>query len=257
MSAEAGRITAVRDQFLNTREAAEFLRVSEASIRRWTDAGLLSTQRVGGRRERRFTEEDLRQFMTRGQQATRAGSQGVDHEVSLRGVNLAVPCHLSSYYGSDEGRLRLAVPFLAAGLRAANPCFLSASGKLLEAYRQAFEAEGVDIGAAVELGRLVICTPPGPTAGEALAYWEEAWGRALEKGPAVIRVVGDMASEIEVFASVQDMMAYEESYDLLARRYPVATLCQYDVRAFDGVTLLRSLKAHPDVFGLGLGNFLV
>jgi excisionase family DNA binding protein len=245
------------EQFLNTREAAEFLRVSEASIRRWTDAGRLATRRVGGRQERRFTEDDLRQFMTRGQPATRTPGQGVDQQVSLRGVNLAVPCHLSTYFSSEEGRFRLSIPFLGAGLRAGNPCFLIASERGLAAYAQALATDGVDMGAATESGRLIIRASPGGTAGQALAYWEEAWGRALEKGPAVIRVVGDMALELEAFASVEEMMSYEETYDVLARRFPVATICQYDVRAFDGVSMLRSLKAHPDVYRIGLGNFLV
>ena len=40
------------DSLLNTKEAARFLRVSEASIRRWSDAGLLPARRVGRRRER-------------------------------------------------------------------------------------------------------------------------------------------------------------------------------------------------------------
>jgi excisionase family DNA binding protein len=248
----------VSTPLLNTREAARFLRVSEASIRRWTDAGLLATQRVGRRRARRFTEDDLRQFMGGGGQDARASThQEAESAVSLRGVDLAAPCHLSTYFSSDEGRFRLAIPFLAAGLRAGSPCFLMASGDKLRAYAKALEAEGVDMDVAAESGRLVIKSAPGRTAGEAMEFFEAAWGRALQNGPAVIRLVGDMAAVLEAFDSVDDMMTFEESYDLVARRYPVAAICQYDVRSFDGVALLRSLKAHPDVFGLGLGNFLI
>jgi transcriptional repressor of dcmA and dcmR len=242
---------------LNTREAARYLRVSEASIRRWTDAGLLATQRVGRRRERRFTEDDLRQFVTRGRQDARATHRKAEAAVSIRGVNVAVPCHVSTYFGSDEGRFRLAVPFLAAGLRAKSPCFLMASEERVMAYAKAFATEGVDMGAAVESGRLVIKAAPGRTATEAMEFFEEAWGRALGSGAAVIRVVGDMASVLEAFDSIEGMMSFEETYDLVARRYPVASICQYDVRAFDGVGLLRSLKAHPDLYGPGLGNFLI
>jgi excisionase family DNA binding protein len=246
------------DQLLNTREAASFLRVSQASIRRWTDAGLLATQRVGRRRERRFTEEDLRQFINQGRQdATVTPREEVSGTISIRGANLAAPSHLSTYFASDEGRFRLAIPFLAAGLRAESPCFLIASEEGLAVYAKAFAADGVDMGEAVDSGRLIIKATPGETAGQAMAFWEGAWGRALENGPAVIRVVGDMALELEVFGSIEDMMSYEETYDLVARRYPVVTICQYDVRAFGGVALLRSLKAHPDLYGLGLGNFLI
>jgi transcriptional repressor of dcmA and dcmR len=242
---------------LNTREAAQFLRVSEASIRRWTDAGLLATQRVGRRRERRFTEDDLRQFMSRGRQDARATRRKAGDSISIRGVDFAIPSHLATFFASDEGRFRLAVPFLAAGLRAENPCFLMASEAGLRDYAKAFAAEGVDLGAVIESGRLVTQVAPGGSSEEAMAFFERAWGRALEKGPATIRVVGDMAQVLEAFDSVEDMMAYEETYDRVTRRYPVASICQYDVRAFSGEGLLRSLKAHPDVFGLGLGNFLI
>src|SRR5207245_2886205 len=39
---------------LDIREAAAFLRVSETSLRRWTNAGRLPCLRIGGRRERRL-----------------------------------------------------------------------------------------------------------------------------------------------------------------------------------------------------------
>jgi hypothetical protein len=42
----------------------------------------------------------------------------------------------------------------------------------------------------------------------------------------------------------------------MCRRYPVVVICQYDVREFDGEALLRALKAHPDLFALGVGTFL-
>src|SRR3989475_11698605 len=51
------------ERLLNTAEAARFLRVSQASIRRWSDSGLLAARRVGRRRERRFSESGLQAFM--------------------------------------------------------------------------------------------------------------------------------------------------------------------------------------------------
>jgi hypothetical protein len=52
------------------------------------------------------------------------------------------------------------------------------------------------------------------------------------------------------------MMRYEEIYEVMARRFPAVTLCQYDAREFDGETMLRVMKAHPDMFELHLGGFL-
>src|SRR5256885_5585183 len=51
------------ERLLNTAEAARFLRVSQASIRRWSDSGLLAARRVGRRRERRFSEAGLQAFL--------------------------------------------------------------------------------------------------------------------------------------------------------------------------------------------------
>src|ERR1041384_2514363 len=50
-------------ELLDIREAAEFLRVSETSLRRWTNAGRLPCLRIGGRRERRFRRADLLAFV--------------------------------------------------------------------------------------------------------------------------------------------------------------------------------------------------
>jgi hypothetical protein len=52
------------------------------------------------------------------------------------------------------------------------------------------------------------------------------------------------------------MMAYEEAYELMAKRFPVVTLCQYDAREFDGEIVLRVLKSHPDMFEQHIGGFL-
>ncbi|OLC08841.1 MAG: hypothetical protein AUH41_07175 [Gemmatimonadetes bacterium 13_1_40CM_66_11] len=48
---------------LDIKEAAAFLRVSETSLRRWTNAGRLRCFRIGGRRERRFRRADLEAFL--------------------------------------------------------------------------------------------------------------------------------------------------------------------------------------------------
>src|SRR3989442_11562338 len=48
--------------WLSTGQAAKRLGVSEASVRRWSDRGLLPVQRVGKRLERRFKPEHVDRF---------------------------------------------------------------------------------------------------------------------------------------------------------------------------------------------------
>src|SRR5258706_15133214 len=49
----------LRAELLDIREAAEFLRVSETSLRRWTNAGRLPCLRIGGRGEGPFPRADF------------------------------------------------------------------------------------------------------------------------------------------------------------------------------------------------------
>jgi excisionase family DNA binding protein len=226
---------------LNTAEAARFLRVSQASIRRWFDAGLLPGHRVGRRRERRFTEADLLAFMS--QSTPRAtGAAGA----RVAGMSVTAPSHLATLYSTDSGGLRLTLPFLAEGVRLHEPCFLVASGEALERYRNALDLEH---GVTVIRFR-------GGTADEAIAQWEEMFSSARAEGPGVVRVVGEMAEERLMFPSVEEMFRYEQAYDVMCKRYPTVTICQYDVRQFDGVALLQALKTHPDLFDFRSGAFL-
>jgi excisionase family DNA binding protein len=237
---------------LNTREAARFLRISEASIRRWSDAGLLPARRVGPRRERRFNESDLERFGSSNEVRLPA-----EAGVNVGGVEVPVHGHFATFYDSDAGRIRLTVPFLADGLRSGQTCFLVASGKILDAYNEGFESEkGLDVDRARADGRLVIVGGPGAGADDAIRFWERSLGRAIADGPTVVRIAGDMSCELELFTSLAAMMQYEVAFSTIAARFPSVTLCAYDVREFDGQTIFDAMRVHPDLFDQRLGGFL-
>jgi excisionase family DNA binding protein len=227
---------------MNTREAAQLLRVSEASIRRWSDSGLLQGVRVGRRRERRFTEADLLAFVDRDPSTNQRIST-----VNIGGTPLAIPAHLATFFSTDEGGLRLTIPFFAEGIRLGQPGILVAAGDLAERYVDALGETN---------GLFTVVAFSGGTAMEAIAQWEHKLASVVAKGPTVIRIVGEMASERTMFASEDEMLRYEEAFEVMSKRYPVVVMCQYDVRQFDGMALLRALKAHPDLFGLRIGTFL-
>jgi len=161
-------------------------------------------------------------------------------------MSVPAPAHLATLYSSDSGGLRVTVPFLAEGVRLHQPCFLVGSGQAVERYRRDLDLEdGVTV---VQFG--------GATAAEAIAQWEETFANARAKGPTVIRVVGEMAEERRMFNSEDEMFQYEQAFDVMCKRYPTVTICQYDVRQFNGVDLLQALKAHPDLFDFRSGAFL-
>jgi excisionase family DNA binding protein len=247
----------ISDKLLNTQEAARFLRVSQASIRRWSDAGRLPSRRIGGRRERRFREGDLLAYLGAAEASPAGHAAAVRIEVNVGGLSVALHSHLATFYNTDAGRLRLSVPFFAEGLRAGQPCFLAAAADVIEAYIAALRAELVDIDSAVKRGMFIaVAGGPGTTVQEALDFWEQQFWPARARGQTVIRVVGEMSSERRLFSSDAEMMNYEVAFSLLSNRFPTVTLCQYDVREFDGETIFQAIRVHPDLFGLHLGSFL-
>lgn len=239
-------------RLLNTAEAARVLRVSEGSIRRWSDSGLLPAVRVGRRRERRFNESDLLAFVDR-----TASRQSAAAVVTLGGTAVHTPIHLAPLYSTDAGGLRLTVPFLAEGIRLAQPSFLVASDAVLTRYLEALEAEdGDDLRRARDGGLFTVVRFEEGNGPAAIRQLERLFGAALATRQTLIRLVGEMASVRTMFDSVDEMLRFEEAFEVFFRRYPIAAICQYDVCLFDGVSLLRALKAHPDLFGLRIGTFL-
>jgi excisionase family DNA binding protein len=236
----------------NTKRAAALLGVSEASIRRWSDAGRLPVERHGRRGDRRFREEDLRRL-----QAEEAGGAEVEPAKAPDGRSIHVHDHFATFYDSDAARLRLSVQFLRAGLAAGERCFLVASKAVADEYLGALGDDGaLNVEGAVQRGDLVLRDGAGSTARAAIGAWQELWWQALGEGATAIRVVGEMATYVG-FPEVQEMLDYEVAYDSLCKRFPVMTLCQYDVRHFQGETVFGALQAHPDLFRHRIADFLL
>lgn len=58
-----------------------------------------------------------------------------------------------------------------------------------------------------------------------------------------------MTSCLDAGVSLDDVVEYEMGYDrAMAQRFPVVTLCLYDVRRFDSLEVVRVLKGHSDTF---------
>lgn len=243
------------DKLLNTAEAARFLRVSQASVRRWSDSGILVSRRVGRRRERRFRPEDVERFLEPARTAPLR--EGLPNVVNVGGTMVPLHSHLATFYNSDAGRLRLTVPFLSEGLSAGQPCFLVAAGHVLDAYLAALQKHGIDVEAALSDGRMSTAPAPGATVESALSFWEEALTRALASGPNLLRAVGEMSSARKGFESDRQMIDFEVALNTIFKRLPIVALCQYDVRDFDGETIFQTIRAHPDLYEVQLGTFLI
>jgi excisionase family DNA binding protein len=237
------------DELMDIRRAAEFLGVSATSLRRWTNAGLLASLRIGGRRERRFRRGDLVAFMEHrpiaaamvdGARESRAAD-----DVMIEGLPVPLGSHLCGLYASDVGRASLAAGFLADGLRRGSVCLLVGPPDTRDGILDQLRARGQSIEGDLDDGMLEVADYAG-TAQKQYEYFEQRFAAATRAGARSFRVVGDLLG----FSSAADsrvVVEYETGYEhRIARRFPVVTLCQYDVRAFSGAAVLNALKGHRD-----------
>src|SRR5258708_6094277 len=143
--------------------------------------------------------------------------------------------HLATYYSTEEGRLRIAAPFLREGLSTGQPCFLIASGEVLDRYIEALEEDlTAELAEARRRGIFVTAPAPGRTVEEALAFWNQSIWEALSHGthPPVVRIVGDMACVKSSFATVQQMLIFERLVSAVIKTFPALALVQPPVLAF-------------------------
>ena len=244
------------DRLLTTREAARLLRVSEASIRRWADSGLLSASRVGRRRVRRFHEADLRLVLARDARPTTGPATALPRGIALLEMTIPVGSHLLTLYGSDAGRGRLELPFLRDGLRNGQTCYLLAPDAVRDEYLDALRGEGVDVEAALRSRLLVVLPLTRGSPAEEVGVFERAFTAGTRARPGPLRFVGDTLGGLAIVESAAALLVLEQGLTGLSKRFPIVMLCSYDVRAHPGETILDALKLHSDTFAHPVGYFL-
>ena len=244
-------MTNVSDQYVGTREAARLLGVSEASVRRWSDAGLLSPHRVGRRGERRFTRSDVLQLRGPG----RKGQSPQDSSVVLEGAALPLHTHLGAFYTTERGQLRLAIPFLRDGLLAGQHCVVLANQETRQVFERELKADGIEVDRAASNGLLRLF-PPTETLDEGIDFYERTFTEITRGGGTIIRMVGEATQQKDSLGSMELLMRFESALDVLVHRFPVVLICQYDARKVLGPELVAALKLHADDFDHPFGMLL-
>jgi excisionase family DNA binding protein len=246
-------------ELLDISEAAQFLKVSETSLRRWTNAGGLPCLRIGLRRQRRFRRADLLGFMeqpgvperpARGEEDSMKAPAWKDEPVATVHGN-----HLCGIYGSDAGRLDLSVPFLLEGLRRKSVCFLVAPARAQKDILKAMKRKRPSLDSDIKAGRLIVSEHEDSPAAQC-RFFETAMSKAEAEGVESFRVVGDMWG-LRLKVSAKEMVKLEIGFERrIVPRFPVVALCAYDARKFAGVELLDALKDHDDTFRFPMGKTL-
>lgn len=236
------------NEFLNIKQAADFLNVSETSLRRWTNSGSLPCLRVGAKRERRFRRTDLLAFMDRENSDSTPIRVPDAGEIFLEGVKIDPGTSLCTIYRSEAGQVRLSAPFIAEGLAAGHACFLLAPPRSKERIEVRIRQLYPELGREMD-GGLYHASSGSAAIAAMLDELEDGLVTAMHQGVSMIRLVGDMTWHREHGLNDDDMLAFEAQLGrMLSRKFPAVVLCQYDARAFSGVTLLDAMEHHRTTF---------
>jgi len=155
--------------------------------------------------------------------------------------------HLCGIYGTDAGRLDLAVPFLLEGLEKKSVCFLVAPSDVLKDVAREMKEKRPSLDSDIKAGRLIL-TEHQKTPAAQCRYFEIAMKKAEDEGVESFRVVGDMWG-LRLLVSASEMVELELGFEsLIVPNYPVMALCAYDARKFTGIELLDALKDHADTY---------
>lgn len=237
------------NELLDIAGAARLLGVSETSLRRWTNSGRLACLRVGQRRERRFRRGDLLAFMEDQPSDTAARTEGSSRPESAFEQRIVVTqgSHLCGLYASDIGRITLAVPFLADGLNEGSVCLLVGPERIRNQIRRHLRDGRSSVQEGIDAGRLIESDYHIAFHNQ-LRYFRALLAKKAAEGVRSFRVWGDLR-QMRAKASEAKVIEYEAAYDrMIARNFPVVTLCAYDVRKFSGLEVWSALKGHRDIF---------
>ncbi len=162
--------------------------------------------------------------------------------------------HICQMYNDRDERTEALWRFIGAGLQAGE-CTACFSENIAEEEIDGFLAKmGVSLAEAKNRGAFALSRTsevyfrgdafdPARMLGLLADYHTDAVARGFPNA----RVIGEMTSAIETIPGGSRLLEYESKVSVLLRSRPMTAVCQYDVAAFSGATIMDVLKVHPMV----------
>ncbi len=253
---------------LTIEDAANYLRVSKTSLRRWTNEGRLECVRVGARAERRFRLESLDRFL---QAAPQPGpTEALDGQDPMAALDAAaargITRHVSLHHHDREELWRLFRPYVAWHLQRGAPFLWVHEAGLRTDVLARLRAEGSDPEQLIERGLLRLLVPAEAylrtgrfDPDRMVDFMESAILDFRAMGHTTLLISGEMTWCLSGAPGVEGMIAYEGKLNDLLRRHPGVTIvCHYDLERLGSKITLGALCTHPhaqlsDRLAAGLG----
>lgn len=228
----------LNERLLDIKEAAEFLHVSEMSIRRWTNSGALKCYRLGGKRERRFHMRDLEEFLN-----------GLYNQklmpLGYRGLRAPDGSHMTHFYSGHDEAIEVSAAFVLSGLEKNEDVLAVMLPERRRDLTSHLERNGRLIAGDIQKGRLSFSS--GMDSPREMIRFLAGFAKTAEK----FRVVGDMVWVLEKGWDLAALSALEEAADFMPRSEGGLLLCQYSLTDFTGAHIMMAADSHKHMIYKG------
>lgn len=232
------------DKLLNVKEAAALLNVSQMTIRRWTNAGLLRCFRIGKKLERRFSPQDLQTFIKGEPDSRDTGLSrlvpGTANSVDLGFGNITVPdgMHFTHFYFDLQEVLEFQALFLQQGLKNGETVLLVSPDDRRDKLLQTLDDTGLAVMDLMNQERLHHSSGKDDPS-EMSVYIAQVASSARGR----FRLVGDMSWTIAKQWPKEQIRTLEETTN--TRMKPgYLFMCQYSLTEFSGRETMMALETH-------------
>ncbi len=157
--------------------------------------------------------------------------------------------HICYLFGDDLERLPLVAKYITAGIRSSERALYLSDTLAVGEMRDTLLKLGADLGGE---GQTTIRStddsylPDGRfSADRMIGQVSDFFEASLAEGFAGGRGTGEMTWTLRDAPGVEDVMVYEARLNRVIEYYAMTAMCQYDLRRFDGATIMDVLRVHP------------
>ncbi len=250
-------------KLLTINEASELLKVSKASLRRWTNSGRLRCYRVGERHERRFDLDDLtaligdandRDSAPEHSQLLTPGSRQSKDSAKRRAADIEKHLHICTFYKSPKEQWQLIRDHFLAHTQARTGVVYLYHGDRDRVINW-IKSEGLDAEQLIRQGTLLLLSSAESyylngffNIDQMLEFWKERFSEAKKAGIENLLLTGEMGWANGNIIGHEQLVPYEAALDNMLELYPwVTAVCQYPVYQISGATVFDNLSCHTHV----------
>jgi len=158
--------------------------------------------------------------------------------------------HLAVFYNSPEERLDVSLSFLKLGLARNERCIYARSDLSREEILDGLAALDVDVDAALSEGQLDVLPASelyfedGFDPDEMVSRLIDVLTETTARGYDGLRITGEVSWLEDADIGLEEILAYETSFDATAPNFEFCALCQYDQDMLTDEELLGVMQAH-------------